>query len=135
MPLLLALGWFNMAWGGTLSDPTRPPAAWLAAMQPDIQGVAAKVGQGGSSGVQLILVGKTRKLALVNGQVVKPGDIYNGSKVLAIKPGEVVVQDASKSLKLTPDVEKKVLTPAPLGKTGSAASKGKKRKNVNGGNR
>ena len=77
--------------------------------------------------MQLMLIGKSRKLAVINGQVIKPGDTYNGSKVLAIKPGEVVLQDASKSIKLTPNIEKKVISP-PLLKKETAASKSKKSK-------
>ena len=122
LPPLLTLGWLTGAWGGALSDPTLPPPAWLAAQA----GTAATVEQDTSTGVQLVLIGKSRKLAVIDGQVVKPGDIHNGSKVLAIKPGEVVLQDASKSLKLTPNVEKKIIAPPPLKQTGSAVSKGKK---------
>lgn len=128
---MLALGWFTAAWGDvTRSDPTLPPPAWLAA-QP---GAVPVVEQDASSGMQLILIGRSRKLAVIDGQVVKPGDTYKGSKVLDIKSGEVVLQDASKSLKLTPNVEKKVITPPSLKETGSAASKGKKLVNGNGGN-
>ena len=126
LPPLLALGWFTGAWGGTLSDPTLPPPAWLAA-QPGVPGAAAQVEQDASSGMQLILIGQSRKLAVIDGQVVKPGDTYRGSKVLAIKPGEVVLQDASKSMKLTPNIEKKVISPPPLKKE-TAASKSKKSK-------
>ncbi len=129
LPPLLALGWLGGAWGDTLSDPTQPPPAWLAA-----QGTAAAlVDHDVSSGMQLILIGRSRKFAIIDGRVVKPGDTYKGSKVLDIKPGEVVVQDASKSLKLTPSVEKKVIMSVPLRKTGGAASKGKKLVNRNGG--
>ena len=123
LPPLLALGWLTGAWGGALSDPTLPPPAWLAA-QPGAQGAAATAEQ--DAGMQLILIGQSRKLAVIDGQVVKPGDTYKGSKVLAIKPGEVVLQDASKSMKLTPNIEKKVITPPPLKKTTGTASKSKK---------
>ena len=109
---LLALGWCTAAWGATLSDPTLPPPAWLAA-QSTAPGAAAPVEQNVSPGLRLTLVGPSRKFALINGQVVKPGDVYNGSRVLAIKSGKVVVEDASKSLNLAPGVEKKVITPAP----------------------
>lgn len=128
---LLALGWFAGAAGQTLSDPTRPPAAWLA-LQPG----GGDIGdQDASSGLRLTVVGKTKKFALIDGQVVKPGDIYNGSKVLAIKPGEVVVRDneVSRSLKVTPGVEKKVISPASRKKTGRAAVKRKVSVNGTGG--
>ena len=44
---------------------------------------------------------------LCDGEVVKVGDQFNDSKVVAIKADKVVMDDASKSLRTTPDVEKK----------------------------
>jgi hypothetical protein len=81
----------------------------------------------------MIVIGPTRKFAVVDGRVVKLGDTYKGSKVLDIKSDEVVVRDASKSLKLTPAVEKKVVTSAPLGTNGETASKHKKMVKSDGG--
>lgn len=130
----LALLWLTNAWSATRSDPTRPPPGWLAAQpaaavaragqpnaqgavsqagQPNADGVAPQAGQANTPGLQLILIGKTRKFAVIDGEVVKPGDTYNGSKVVRIDAGEVVVQDPSKSLKVNPAVEKKVNTPSP----------------------
>lgn len=130
--LLLASGWFTGAWGEGMSDPTLPAPAWLAAQQ-GAQGAAAPGEQDVSSGVQLILIGQSRKFAMIDGQVIKPGDTYNGSKVVSINLDEVALKDASKSLKLTPDVEKKVITPSPLRKTEGASSKRKKLVHGNGG--
>lgn len=70
---------------------------------------------------------------MIDGQVVRPGEAYNGSKVLSIKPDEVVVEDASKSLKVTPGVEKRVTRPITLKKSGQAARKSKESVNGNGG--
>lgn len=126
---LLALGWLTGAWGGTLSDPTVPAPAWLAE-HPVASGTAGTVGQEVSTDVQLMIIGKSRKFALVDGQVIKPGDAFNGSKVLDIKADEVVTQDASKSLRLIPSVEKKLVssaTPTNAGKTTS-----KRKEFVNG---
>lgn len=132
----LALFWLTNAWSGARSDPTRPAPGWLAAqpnaqaaaaqagqpnppgvapqaVQPNAQGMVPQEGQANGAGLQLILIGQTRKFAVIDGEVVKPGDIYNGSKVVRIDAGEVVVQDRSKSLKLNPEVEKKVHTPSP----------------------
>ena len=129
---LMALGWFGGAWAQTLVDPTRPPAAWLA-LQPGGAGAAALGDQDASSGVRVTVVGRTKKFAVIDGQVVKPGDSYNGTKVLAIKPGEVVVRenDAAKSLKLAPGVVKKL----PARTTKGPASKRKESANGNGGNK
>lgn len=128
----LALLWFTGAWGGVASDPTRPPPAWLAA-QPSAQGTVSQANQQSEPGLQLIVVGPTRRFAVIDGEVVKPGDAFNGSKVLHIDAGQVVVQDPSKSLKLTPAVEKKVNVPSSPGKHGKAASKRKPLVNRDGG--
>lgn len=96
---------------GSTKDPTVPPAAWLAA-QPKAPGApVVEVTGGDASSVRVTIVGKTRRFALIDGQVVKVGDIHNGSKVVAIRSGEVVVEDATKSLKMAPGVEKKMIKP------------------------
>lgn len=131
----LALFWLTNAWSGARSDPTRPAPGWLAAQpeaqaaaqarqsnaqgvvpqagQPNAPAVVPQEGQPNGAGLQLILIGQTRKFAVIDDEVVKPGDIYNGSRVVRIDAGEVVVQDRSKSLKMNPEVEKKVNTPSP----------------------
>lgn len=86
-------------------DPTVPPAAWQA-VQPVTPGTPA-VGTVDTSSVRLLLVGKTRRLALVDGQVIKPGDTHNGAKVVGISRGQVQMEEKEKSLKLAPGVEKK----------------------------
>lgn len=102
----LALAWLGMAWGDTLSDPTRPPPAWLAA-QPGAES-AAVAEAGSASGLRMLVIGKSRKFAVIDGQVVRPGDAYNGSRVLAIKPDSVLIEgsDGPKSLKLIPEIGK-----------------------------
>jgi urease gamma subunit len=60
--------------------------------------------------VQLIVIGQSRKFAVIDGQVIKSGEILNESKIVDIKSGEVVTKDPSKSLKLNPSVEKKLIT-------------------------
>jgi hypothetical protein len=131
-PSIVALGCITAAWGDTRFDPTMPPAAWWAAQSnaPATTPATATAPAAGtvatqdeSSGVQLILIGASRRFALIDGQVVKAGDAYNGSKVVAIKPNEVVTQDPSKSLLLIPGV-KKVITSAPTGDQ-AETSKGK----------
>ena len=87
-------------------DPTVPPAAWLAA-QPVAPGTQAALPGGDTSSVRLVLVGKTRKLALIDGQVIKPGDMHNGAKVAAIGRNQVLMEEKEKSLKLAPGVQKK----------------------------
>ena len=129
----LVLDWFSGAvWGDTRSDPTTPPSVWLAA-NPSTKAATSVVNQDDLSGIQLLVIGRSRKFAVIDGQVVRPGETYNGSKVLSIKPDEVVVQDASKSLKVTPGVEKRVARSITLKKSGQAARKSKESVNGNGG--
>jgi len=130
MTLLLSFLWPSGSWGTTLSDPTRPPAVWLAA-----QGITLPGSQRDApSGLQLILIGESRKFAIINGQIVKPGKLYNGSRVIDIKSDGVVVRDRSKSLKLIPSVKKSVITSDPPKKSRSKARKSKKSANENGEN-
>lgn len=130
LPILLTLGWPTGAWGATLFDPTRPPQIWLEA-----NGIMlATTTQESPTGVQLIKIGPTKKFALVNGQIVMPGKIFNGSKVVDIKPDGVVTQNASQSLKLLPAVRKNVISSTPPQQSKSKERKDKQPANENGGN-
>ena len=101
--LLMTLGWVCGVEAATSGDATEAPATWLDA-QP---GSAAKSDARESSAeVQVILSGPSRRLAVINGEVVKVGDIYKGSKVVAIRGDKLVLEDASKSLAMTPGVSK-----------------------------
>jgi len=86
-------------------DPTVPPAAWQAATA--ASGTQAALHTGDTSSVRLVLVGKTRRLALIDGQVIKAGDTYNGARVESVGRSQVLMEDKEKSLKLAPGVEKK----------------------------
>jgi hypothetical protein len=104
---LLVLG--TSAWGESRIDPTVIPPAWLAA-QPTPTGAATVVAKEPTPIVQLIVIGQSRKFAVIDGQVIKSGEILNESQIVDIKSGEVVTKDRSKSLKLNPSVEKKLIT-------------------------
>lgn len=67
----------------TSGDPTRPSPAWMA-LQPKPPGVAAVQVEAGAPGAQIVVVGPTRKFAMVDGQAVRPGETYKGSKLLGI---------------------------------------------------
>lgn len=130
LPILLTLGWPTGTWGATLFDPTRPPQIWLEA-----NGIMlATTTQEAPTGVQLIKIGPTKKFALVNGQIVMPGKIFNGSKVVDIKPDGVVTQNASRSLKLLPAVRKNVVSSKSPKESRDKEVKNKKSANENGGN-
>lgn len=87
-------------------DPTVPPAAWQA-VQPSALDKQKALPGSDISNLRLVLFGKTRRLALIDGQVIKAGDMHNGVKVVAIRRGEVLAEQKEKSLRLTPGVEKK----------------------------
>lgn len=94
------------AFAQTISDPTRPPPGWLL---PDPKGAKpeAKVEAGsGGEPVQLLLVGKTRRYAIVRGEIV--GEKTPGTKLVEVQRNEVVVsgERGNEKLAIFPDVEK-----------------------------
>lgn len=121
---ILALGLTTGAWGEPRIDPTIVPPAWLAA-QPSKPGAETSVTKGTAPRVQLIVIGKSRRFAVIDGQVVRSGEVFNESRIVVIKSGEVVTEDKSKSLKLNPSVEKKVIAPTSLRKANDGPKKRK----------
>ena len=95
----------SAAVAGVTNDPTVPPPEWLA-LQPIIASKATTSIEPPAE-IQLVLIGRTRKFAMIDGQIVKAGDVYKGSKVSAISADQVTMDDAVKSLSMTPDVTKK----------------------------
>lgn len=105
------------------ADPTQVPAAWLAANPPPAapgQEAAKPAGETAPDRVRVLVLGKKQRLAIVNGQVVHPGDTLGGAKVTGIQSGGVAVEDPDKSLKLLPGVEKR--TPARVPSVGRGHS-------------
>jgi len=92
-----------LSWGSALSDPTRPPAIWLTVNGINLPGSS---GKNAPSGVQLIMIGPSKKFAIINGKIVRPGKLYNGSTVIDINSEGVITKNKSKSLKLLPGVRK-----------------------------
>ena len=124
LALGVALGQLGTAQAQTAPDPTRPSEAWLA-LQPQVvvaPGAAPEVYE--ASGVTVTVTGKNRRYALIDGQVVKIGDIVNGARVLAINPNTVTVRqnNARKVLSVAPGVEKKSSLPLPRRPAASAVS-------------
>jgi MSHA biogenesis protein MshK len=114
---VLALGGASAAWGQALTDPTRPPQAWLDA-QPKTAGAPAAPEQEPAPQLQSLLISGSRKYAIIEGQVVKAGDTVKGFRVVAVGPAGVVLRSEheTQTLKLFPDVDKhpaKTVTPAP----------------------
>lgn len=90
----------------TLADPTRPAAAWLAAQaRPPGSAPAAEPG---TPGAQIVVVGPSRKFAIVDGHAVHAGDSYNGAKLVDIDKTGLVWQRGAGSERssMNPAVEK-----------------------------
>lgn len=102
---LLATGHVAFAAAQGISDPTRPPPGWIP-VDKDAKPEARAEGSG-SEPVQLLLVGKTRRYAIVRGELV--GQKTTGTKLVEVKRNDVVVQSADRgreTLNLFPDVQK-----------------------------
>ena len=106
LSLLIALGWAAGAGAAASGDPTEAPPVWVAA-QPAAPGVAPVATSSAGPEVQVIVSGRSRRIAVIDGEVVKVGDEYKGSKIVAIRADKVVMADATKSLGVTPNVSKK----------------------------
>jgi len=101
----LLLAGVPAAWSQGVTDPTRPPPGW----SPNAVAVAAakaETVQETGSPVSILLVGQTRRFAIVRGEVI--GDKTPGTRIVEIKRNDVVVQSdkGRESLNLFPDVEK-----------------------------
>ena len=117
----VALGCLSPAWGQALSDPTRPPPAWIAA-HPKAAGAPATE-QAAASQLQSLLIGPSRRYAIIDGQLLGVGDRYRDARVVAVRPDGVVLRSASgtRTLKLFPDVEKHPAKPLAAGAVGVPA--------------
>lgn len=108
--LLLGLGATVQA-----ADPTRPPKAWLDALQGSESGVAVD-----SVRLQSILLPKQgRPLAIIGGSTVRLGERYGEDTLVQIRETDVVLRGAGgmTRLYLTPQVNKRMTTTG-SGKTG-----------------
>ena len=129
----LALGGGTTAWGqATLPDPTRPPQAWLDA-QPKAAGVTAEADAGAAPQLQSLVIGPSRRYAIIEGQLVGVGDTFKDARVVAVRPTEVVLRSerGTQTLRLYPDVEKRPVKPV-AADAGRAPAKAKRRVSVTG---
>ncbi len=108
----LALGCVSPAWGQARSDPTRPPQEWLAA-QPKVAGVPSVVEQEAPPHLQSVLIAPSRNYAIIDGQLVGVGDMFNDARVVKVSPSEVVLRSERgiQTLRLFPDVDKRPVKP------------------------
>jgi hypothetical protein len=90
--LLLTLGVVlcALSHAQTTGDPTRPAPVWQA-LHPKLPGAAVEVAPS-TPGAQIVIVGPARKFAMVDGEAVRPGETYKGSKLLAIGPDGLIWQ-------------------------------------------
>lgn len=92
-----------MSWGvcaEELSDPTRPPAAVAPAA-----GGAPEENQ--PSGLQSIIISKTRRAAIIDGETVELGGKHGDARLIEVNEGSVVLKSAKgrQVLTLFPDVK------------------------------
>lgn len=69
---------------------------------------------------QLILIGPSRRQALIGGRLVREGEMYEGGKIVAVRPSEVVLQSPERgkeTLSLYPDVKIKLAKPPVIRKS------------------
>ena len=135
---MLALGCLSPTWGQPLSDPSRPPPAFLA---PPAKGAGAPVAAGTSAAaeperppqLQSLLIGPSGKYAIIDGQLVGVGDTFKDARVAAVTPAGVVLSSerGEQTLTLFPNVEKRSTKPAAAA-SGPAPAKSKRRISGNG---
>jgi hypothetical protein len=104
---MVAIGFVPVTAAQGIVDPTRPPPGWLAGESSKADPKApAKTEEAGSVPVQLLLVGKTRRYAIVRGELV--GEKTGETKLVEVKRNDVTVQSEKgrETLNLFPDVEK-----------------------------
>lgn len=120
-----------LAHGQASGDPTKPAPAWLA-LQPKAPGAAAEVAAG-TPGAQIVITGPARQFAMVDGQAVRVGETYKGSKLLAIGSEGVTWQTEGRRefTSMSPAVQKTDLASRPTKQPGAKA----RAKTQNGGPR
>lgn len=105
-----------------MSDPTRPPSAARAATD----GTAPSAAPAPTPVLQFVMIGRDRSAAIISGQRYEVGDRIGEARIVRIAETEVVLRSAegTTTLKLFPQVEKRMRTQAP--KPGAAPNPQKK---------
>lgn len=86
-----------------LPDPTRPPASITAPVVAPAGGAAVKQ----SAGLQSIIISKTRRAAIIDGESVELGGKHGDVKLIEVNEGSVVLRGTQgrQVLTLFPDVK------------------------------
>ncbi|ARU31009.1 hypothetical protein CAP31_04475 [Sulfuriferula sp. AH1] len=107
----LRIRWIQAAlWAGIATasfadiprDPTQPPAG--------IDAAGARTGPAAETQIQSITISGRQRYAMINGIIMKPGDVINEGRIVKITENTVIVKSASglTALKLFPNVDKHV---------------------------
>lgn len=83
---------------GEIRDPTRPPTqaeieAWF--------GNGPESRQGSSFQLQSVLLAPDRRIAVINGRRLRPGETLDNAQVKAIEPGRVLLERNGERIELT----------------------------------
>jgi hypothetical protein len=98
MVLLLTSMASSTLWA--LEDPTRPPRASVAPQKDQAAKVATSATKKTWS-LDSILIAKERRIAVINGVIVKKGKRVNGARVVSIKKSSVTLYKKGKYFKLS----------------------------------
>ena len=77
-----------------LSDPTAPEVA------PSVQAGATPSAAGGGWQLQFTLVAPGRRVAIINGVMVREGDVVAGASVVSIGPGHVLLKAKGRRMRV-----------------------------------
>jgi hypothetical protein len=94
-----------LAWAGAapaLADPTRPPAAWLEAQRTDATGGALRP----ALRTRIVIAGDERRLALIDGQLLRQGDRLGDVRLARIETYRLVLSNGD-------SLDPPTLTPLP----------------------
>jgi MSHA biogenesis protein MshK len=99
--LTLSIALFTVAANAEeLTDPTRPPPALMAAPE-------GRTAEYQPSGLQSIIISRTRRVAIIDGETVVLGGKHGDAKLIEVNEGNVVLQGAHgrQVMSLFPDVK------------------------------
>ena len=92
-----------------MNDPTRPPPSVLSA-------TPGNEGHVGGPQLQSVMISPTERSAIIGGERVIQGGRYGDARVIRITESEVVLRSAGgiETLRMYPDIEIKLVKPAPV---------------------
>jgi len=79
-----------------LDDPTKPPFPSSSTVPVIEQEIEA----GPQLALSSILISPDRRIAVINGQILKRNELIEGARVVAIEPGRVLLDNAGEKIEL-----------------------------------